>query len=78
MSKKSFENIKGEAGWVFALINGRLAEIWFEKGKGTAGIFAHGYVDRKSFMTIKEQKMIDSDIKTNRLSYRNKKYRRIE
>ncbi|MDO8593964.1 MAG: hypothetical protein Q7R93_00415 [bacterium] len=65
----------GETGWSFALLNGRLAEIYFEVGKGLAGISGHGYVNREWYKTKYEQKMIETDIKKYNLTYRNKKYR---
>lgn len=66
--------LKGEIGWNFAIINGRLGEIIFQIGKGISGIVAHCYVDRKEFKTKREQKMIDADIKRNLFTYRNMKY----
>lgn len=73
--KKDGEGIKGKMGWSFALLNGRLVEIYFENGKGLAGISGHCYVARKEFKTKREQKMIDADIKKYQFTYRNKKYR---
>src|SRR3989338_11226779 len=36
-------------GWCFAIINGRLAEIWWRKKRnGEREMAAHGYVERKS------------------------------
>lgn len=62
------------SGWCFAIINGRLGEIYFEKHAGKPKIRGHCYVDRNTF-TKREQKMIDSDIKTHRFTYRNKHYK---
>jgi len=63
-------------GWCFALVNGRLAEIWWRKKKnGEREVVAHGYVQRKWFKTKKELVMIESDTKRHRFSYRNQKYR---
>jgi hypothetical protein len=72
MKRKSWP--KGKNGWCFATINGRLGEIFFETAGGLSSIFAHCYVDRKEFKTKQEQEMIDTDIKRNRFTYRNKKY----
>ena len=52
-------------GWCFAIINGRLAEIYFDK---KYGIYGHCYVERKEY-TKREQKMIDSDIKRYQFVY---------
>lgn len=56
--------------WCFAIVNGRLAEISFNK---KYGVFAHCYVDRKEY-NKSEQKMIDSDIKKCKFVYRNGYY----
>jgi hypothetical protein len=77
MGKRLLKKFNGDMAWNFAIINGKLAEMHFVKGKGEKGIFAHCYVDRKSYKTKKEQKMIDADIKNDRFSYRKKKYRLI-
>lgn len=54
-------------GWCFAIVNGRLAEISFDK---KYGVFAHCYIDRKKY-NKSEQKMIDLDIKKYKFVYRN-------
>ncbi len=53
-------------GWCFAKINGRLAEIYFNKKDG---IFGYCYIKREEY-TKREQKMIDSDIKKHQFIYR--------
>ncbi len=73
--KRKKQKTTGETFWSFALINGRLADIYFEAGKGLAGISGHGYINRESYKTKYEQKMIETDIKKYNLTYRNKKYR---
>lgn len=74
MKRRKRKNV-GETGWCFALINGRLGEIYFKIGGGTAGISGHCYVTREEFKTKREQKILDADIKKYKLTYRNKKYR---
>ena len=64
---------RGETGWRFALLNGRLAEIYFVVGKGTSGIWAHCYVDKDKY-DKSEKKMIAADIKKHQLIYRKRKY----
>ena len=64
-------------GWCFAMINERLAEIYFDKKKGKSVIWAHCYVKLNEF-NKKEQKEIMADIKKYKFSYRNKKYKRIQ
>ena len=62
-------------GWCFAIVNGRLAEIWWQKKKsGDPKVVAHGYVERKWFKTKQELAMIKVDTERHRFSYRNQKY----
>ena len=64
-------------GWRFALINNRLAEIYFEKNsKGKLKFRGHCYVKRSEYGTKKEQKWIDADTAEMKFSYRKRKYRR--
>ena len=65
-------------GWCFAIINGRLAEIFFEPGKRKPKIIGHAYVKREEYKTKKEQKYIEEDTAKFRMSYRNGKYKRLE
>ena len=58
--------------WQFALINGRLAELFFEKEKGKVRMLGHAYVKRSEYKTKREQKMIDADLKKMQFSYRKK------
>lgn len=52
--------------WCFAIVNGRLAEIHFQR---KYGIYGHCYVEREEY-SKREQKMIDADIKKCRFVYR--------
>lgn len=61
-------------GWCFAIINNRLAELYFEKSKSGIKFQGHCYVDRLEFKLKSEQKSIDKDIAKFRFTYRNKKY----
>lgn len=58
-------------GWCFAIVNNRLAEIFFSSKEG---IWAHAYVQKNEF-SKKEQKMIDTDVKKYVFSYRKGVYR---
>lgn len=60
------ESIKFNDGWCFAIVNGRLSEIHFDK---KYGIYAHCYVKREEY-NKREQKMIESDIKRYQFVYR--------
>lgn len=53
-------------GWCFAIVNGKLAEIHFQK---KYGIYGHCYVRREEY-SKREQKMIGADIKECRFIYR--------
>lgn len=65
----------GDTGWCFALINNRLAEIYFYRTKtGKSKIWAHAYIRRDKLKTKHEQHLIDVDTKRVKLVYRNKKY----
>ena len=59
--------------WCFAIVNGRLAEIYFDKTKHGLAMCGHCYVDKESF-SKREQKMIDKDISRFLITYRNNRY----
>lgn len=63
--------------WSFAIINNKLAEIYFERTKGESKILGHCYVKKEEFRTKKEQKIIEEDILNNQLVYRNGGYKRV-
>lgn len=70
-------------GWAFAIINGRLAEIFFDnetkvKKGALKKIQGHCYVEISEYKTKRERQMIKKDTERNRFSYRNKKYRLLE
>jgi len=61
------------SGWCFAVLNSKLAEIYFDKKKN---VWGHCFVKRSEY-TKREQKMIDADIKKVRFVYKNRKYNKI-
>ncbi len=61
--------------WCFAIINGKLSELFFEPGKTKPKILGHCYVKREEYKTKREQKMIDEDIAKYKFSHRNKIYK---
>lgn len=62
--------------WCFALVNGRLAEVFFDnEKKSEPKIFGHCYVRKEEYKTKREQKMIENDTNRFQLSYSNKMYR---
>jgi len=66
---KGYREVKSltkNSGWCFALVNGRLAEIHFDK---KFGVWAHSFENKSSYKTKKEKQWIDSDIKKFQLKY---------
>ena len=61
--------------WCFAIINGRLAEIFFEKKRNKIEFLGHCYVKKEEYKTKKEQKMITEDTKKFKFSYRKGEYK---
>jgi len=65
--------------WCFAMINGRLAHVFFDIKRGNKKhIFGHSYIKASELRTAREKRVMKNDIKKTRLSYRNKKYRRLD
>ncbi len=65
--------------WCFAIVNNKLAEIFFDKNKnGRARIRGHCYVKKSEYKTKLEQNQIAKDIKKVKVAYRNKKYKLVE
>lgn len=64
--------------WCFAIVNGKLAEIYFDKKKNDQPkIWGHCYVKREDYKVEQEQRCIDKDTKQVKLLYRNKEYKLI-
>lgn len=62
--------------WCFAIVNGRLTELYFEKTKGKrTRILGHCYVKKEEFSTKQEKRWIAKDIKRYQFSYKNDRYR---
>lgn len=65
--------------WCFAIVNRRLAEIFFEKHKnGRKPITGHCYVRKEEYKTKQEQKWIARDTSRVRLAYRKGMYRLLK
>lgn len=62
--------------WCFAIINNKLAEIYFDKTKKGPKFLGHCYVKKEEFKTKQEQKWIKQDTEKFKFVYRNKKYKR--
>lgn len=64
--------------WSFAIINNRLAEIYFDKDKnGKLKFTGHCYVEKNDFKTKTEQKAIKEDIAKYHFTYGKGKYRMV-
>ncbi len=64
--------------WSFAIINNRLAEVFFDRWKNGRVVFrGHCYVKRSEYKTKQEQKWIDRDTAKVRLVCRKGKYKRV-
>lgn len=50
-------------GWCFALINGKLAEIFFDQKKNERIFFGHAYVKESEYKSKREKIWIGKDIK---------------
>lgn len=61
--------------WCFAIINGKLAETFFEKRRGKINFLGHCYVKLEEYKTKHEQKMIKQDTEKFQFTYRNKQYK---
>ena len=62
-------------GWCFAIINNRLAEIYFEKNKNGIKFLGHCYVKESEYTLKEEKEWIKKDIEKVKLIYRKGKYR---
>ena len=64
--------------WSFAIVNGRLAEVFFDKKKDSRKhVFAHAYVRQNDYKK-EGRKWIAEDTKRARFSYRNKQYKLVQ
>src|SRR3989344_6267609 len=61
--------------WSFAIVNGKLAEIFYDKiGNSARRIDGHCYVKAGAYKTKQEEGWIKKDTQRMRFSFRNKKY----
>jgi len=64
--------------WCFAIVNNRLAEIYFEEKMGKPKIIGYCYVKKEEYKTKREQKWIEEDTAKLRFVYRKGKYKRVK
>ncbi len=67
----STKKVKYNDGWSFAIVNSRLAEIYFDK---KYGVYSHCYVRRLEYKSKREQGIIDEDIRKCQFTYRKGHY----
>ncbi len=61
--------------WCFALVNGKLAELHYDKLKNSERrLYAHCYVKNSAYKTKREKKWIKEETKNARFTFRNKEY----
>jgi len=68
---KEVRSLSKNDGWSFAIVNGRLAEIHFDK---KFGIWGHSYEKESSYKTKKEKKWIKADTKKYQFIYKKRFY----
>lgn len=61
--------------WSFALVNNRLAEVFFERKRGKNIFLGHSYVKKSQYTTKKEKRWIEEDTTKIRLVYRKGEYK---
>lgn len=64
--------------WCFAIINNKLAEIYFENKDGKIDYFGHWYVNENEYTTKKEKDYIRKDTAKMKFVYRNRNYKRVK
>lgn len=62
--------------WSFAIVNGKLAEIFYDKMRnGDRKIQGHCYVKASAYKIKQEKRWIEKETRRMRFSFRNKKYK---
>lgn len=56
--------------WSFALVNNKLAEVFFERKRGKNIFLGHAYVKESEYMTKREKRWIQEDTTKVSLVYR--------
>jgi len=60
--------------WCFAIVNNKLAEVYFERKKNEIKFLEHVYVKKSDFKTKRETKWIDGDTKRYSFLYRDHRF----
>lgn len=62
--------------WSYALINGRLGEIYFDRKRGKIIYEGHSYIGPNERLTKREANDLQHDVNHTQLSYYRKQYSR--
>ncbi|TSC86402.1 MAG: Uncharacterized protein G01um101416_675 [Microgenomates group bacterium Gr01-1014_16] len=60
--------------WSFAIINNKLAEVFFDKTRNGINFHNHCYVKKSEYTNKEELKQLEKDIQKVRLTYKNHQY----
>ena len=71
-------NLEDNLYWSFALVNGKLAEVFFTKRGKDSEIVSHTYVKKEEYTTKRELTWIKRETEKFRIRYRSGKYSRVE
>ena len=63
--------------WCFAIVNQRLAEIFFDRKKSKSIISGHCYVKKNAYKSAIERKWIQAETNKYTFTWRKNKYKRI-
>lgn len=66
------------SGWCFAIVNNKLAEIFFEKKAGKTHIYSHAHVKPEEYQTRREQQWIKDDTSKFQFVFQKGKYRDLK
>lgn len=61
--------------WCFAIINAKLAEVYFDKKNGKIKFLGHCYVNNSEYKSKKEKDWIEKDTARIQLTYRKGTYK---
>lgn len=63
--------------WSFGLVNGKLAEVFFEKRRGEIVPYAHAYVMESEYTTKREKRWIQEDTEKVKLTFLRGSYKKL-
>lgn len=63
--------------WCFAIINKKLAEIYFEENNGKIKFLSHCYVNESDYRSVKEKAWIQKDTIKTQFIYKKGSYKAL-